>query len=331
MAAMTRLCVFVSPFGLLLAAVCSVLFAEPATDLSAPQQAPKVLRIVSLSPAISRMIVDMGLGDRIVGVAQHDQAAPANLPVVGNYLEVDTELLLRLRPTHVLTMMAKEGPPRQLRRLADHGRFTLVSYPSPLSVQDVANVLDPESVDEPADLPGLGTVLGYPEVARQVRRRMLEQLSGIEQITAGHTRPRVLMVLVTHPVMASGPGTTHHQLLTIAGAVNAAAQSRVGAPTYDREGLLLLQPELILILSPRGLPLESIDTDPRLAVFRGLNIPAVRNNRIVLLNDPLVLLPSSSIPRIAAAMARAIHPDLADLIDQVMSDSTATVESTHDQ
>lgn len=296
--------------------------AEPDTGAV---RAVQSLRIVTLSPAISQMLVDMDLASVIVGVAQHDYAAPPNLPVVGNHINVNNEILLSLRPTHILTMHTREPPPWPLRRMAGEGRFRLVSYSAPLAVVEVANVLMPDPAGELTQSPlppGLGQVLGVPEIAQQLKQRMLAKMRKIKKITAGRLRPRVLIALATNPIMASGPGTTHDELLTIAGGVNAAAGARVTAPTYDREGLLRLSPQLILILAPRALPLKSIEKDARLAGLRNMPIPAVRQQRIVLMNDPLVLLPSSCIPRITAAMAKAIHPDLAAQIDQLMADTT---------
>jgi hypothetical protein len=43
---------------------------------------------------------------------------------------------------------------------------------------------------------------------------------------------------------------------------------------------------------------------------------------VYVINDPLVLLPSSSIGRICAAMAKVIHPDLAGEIDRALAEET---------
>ena len=45
---------------------------------------------------------------------------------------------------------------------------------------------------------------------------------------------------------------------------------------------------------------------------------AVKNNKIALIDDPMVLLPTSSMPRIAAAFAKVLHPDLAEEIDNTL-------------
>src|SRR5690606_27253270 len=104
-----------------------------------------------------------------------------------------------------------------------------------------------------------------------------------------------------------------------AGGLNVVNNPDASAPTLDREMLLAAKPEVVLLLLPEAPPLKSIDEDERLASFRGLEIPAVVNNRIVLINDPLVALPSTSIVNIGAQMAKAIHPELADEIDRIMS------------
>ena len=60
-------------------------------------------------------------------------------------------------------------------------------------------------------------------------------------------------------------------------------------------------------------------SDDRLDVFRDLpDVPAVRDNAIHLINDPMALEPSTSLPQVAAQMAKAIYPDLSESIDQAM-------------
>lgn len=274
-------------------------------------------RLVTVAPALSQMIVDLGLADAIVGVAEHDTAAPPGLPIVGNYNAVNTELLLSARPTHVLMMVGPGGPPARLDDLAGQGLFQLYTFPFPLSISDIGRVLYDEIPTQGAG-PGLGEALGVPQVALALKMRMLRQLAAIGSLTAPLDKPSVLLVIGTGPVMACGPGTVHDELLGFAGGLNAAADATVTAPEYDRESLLALAPQVVLFLQPNAPELK--DHDPRLTPFAGLPIPAIQSHRVYVINDPLVLLPSTSITRICAQMAKAIHPELSEQIDRVMSD-----------
>lgn len=289
--------------GLLLA------FALTGCDRSAtsPGDGP---RIVTLAPALTQMVVDLGLSEALVGVAQHDMAAPPGLPIVGNFTDVDTERLLSVRPTHVLMTVGKEGIPPRLTSLAGAGHFTLIAYPYPGSVADVAR-----TIYDPDNGQSLGPALGVAEQAKALRRDMLASLEALRSLTGERPARRVLIVIGTDPLMASGPGTVHDELLGYAGGINAAASAAVTAPTYDREALLALDPQVILVLSPgRDRP------GPPLPELAGLPIEAVREGRIVVIRDPLAMLPSTSLPRIAAEMAQAIHPELADRIAHLQAD-----------
>lgn len=301
------------------------------------------IRIVSLAPAITQMLIDLGFGDNIVGISSHDSASPSNqLPVVGNYQEIDTEAVLKLKPTHVLMMTGAEGVPERMRQLASSSRFFLASYPSPLSITQVGQIVFDEqelladSKRAPGQMPSLGVVLDAQAQATHVKYNMLRRLAAIDHAVSGEAKPSVLMVIGLKPVMASGPETVHDELLTaFAGGINAAGESKVGAPTFDREALIAMAPEIILLLMPGDAPLKSIDEDERLADFRGLDIPAVKNGKIVLINDPLTLLPTTTLPRIAAHMAKAIHPDRTVVIDKALEasidESPATQPATTTQ
>jgi hypothetical protein len=178
-------------------------------------------------------------------------------------------------------------------------------------------------------------------------------------------KPRVLLVFGLDPrIQAAGPETVLDDLLTqFAGGYNAAipdikplteaqlnaiadpekrraailaaAQDpalTVGtAPTFDREKLLEHKPDVVLIFLPGAPPLEPIDQDPRLVDLKGLNIPAVKNNRVVLINDKTALLPGTGLPKVAALMAKAIHPSIAARVDALMGPAAAATKDEKDK
>ncbi|HEX7009718.1 MAG TPA: ABC transporter substrate-binding protein, partial [Phycisphaeraceae bacterium] len=259
--------------------------AQPAPQ-GEPQDAP--LRVITLAPALTQMLVDLGQAHLLVGIAQHDLAAPAGLPVVGNFNQVQTEAVVQLKPTHVLAMKPQAGLPSRLQELAEAGRFRLVAYPYPTTIQAVLDILArPASEQQAASSKDaaepVGRLIGKAEEAQALRGKIESQLAALRRLTAGRQRPATLVAFGLEPVvMASGPGTVNDELLAIAGGRNAAAGMAVTAPTFNREALLALEPQVILLLIPGAPPLR--EDDPRLGVLRGLPIPAVREGRVHLLN-----------------------------------------------
>jgi ABC-type hemin transport system substrate-binding protein len=269
------------------------------------------------------MIRDLGLTDRLVGTAKNDDIAPDDLPVVGTYTSVNTEALLSVEPTHVLMMVSKSGPPQRIKELARDGLFELVAYRYPRQLEDVGWILHhqpgqprPGQEGGPPPPPGLGQVLNRSAKARALKKTVNRQLAQLKALTRDWPKPEVLLAIGTNPLVVTGPGTVNHQLLNHVGALNVARDASTTAPSFNREALLAHQPEVIILLDPAGPALQSDDS--RLAAFADLAIPAVRNERIHLLNAPHILLPSTNLPQTAAALARAIHPSRAERIDRVM-------------
>ena len=281
---------------------------EPAPHAPPPvaDAGSRPRRIVTLAPALTQMVVDLGEADALVGVAQNDAAAPEGLPVVGNFLNIDTERLLSVRPTHVFMMAGREGVPPRLQSLAEAGGFEVVSYPYPDSIREAMAILAPEEGDTP-DVRELGEVLDLESRAATLRRQTVDELQRIEASTQKRPRPRVLMVFGTDPIMASGPGTVLDELLRYAGGANAAADAAITAPTFDREALVAMDPQVILFFQPGGA--EPQPGDPRLGPFTDLPIQAAQESRIHLVTDPLALLPSTNMPQVAKVMAEAIHSE----------------------
>lgn len=317
------------------------------------------LRIVSLSPALTEMILHLGRDSVLVGVDEsHAQVFPSlSLPSVGKYNDISSEQLLGLKPTHVLVMAGKEGVPPGVARLVESGGLKVVTFPWPRKVRDVVKILlgrQLKSSDAGFDVrEGLVEVLGDHDslFSDLTANEFLDAMGQVAQLAdkaapLGTDRPRVLLVMEAEPVItAIGPGTVLHDVLTeYAAAENAAVlpvqrpdpkdpkqfeaalkelakppEERFGpAPVMDREKIIAAKPDVIILLLPGQPPLKEIGIDPRLADFRGLDIPAVKNNRIVLIDDKQGLLPGTSLPAVTAKIAKAIHPSLAPELDKLM-------------
>ncbi len=275
---------------------------------------PGELRIITFSPAITQILVDLGYVDSIVGISEHDDMVSGDIPVVGHFRNVNIEMLMALRPTHVFMASGRRSVPERVRSMAENGRFRLVVYDYPETLASISTMIyatdgevGPEAGEE-----SIGDVLSCVSEARRLRSRFEVELSCLRRVVANQSRPEVLLAIGVNPVMACGRGTVHDQLLDVVGGVNAARASTLTAPVFDRESLIAMQPEVILLLLPNSPPLETRDV--RLSAFEGLPIPAVKAGRIYLVNDPLVLLPGTSLPQCGLKLAGLIHPELSETL-----------------
>lgn len=94
---------------------------------------PADLRVVSLAPSLSEIVVELDSADLLVGVldAGERPAAIAHVPSVGRYGQLDIERLLSLQPDLLLLWPGSVGAAQrdQLKRL---GIATLVAEPHTL-------------------------------------------------------------------------------------------------------------------------------------------------------------------------------------------------------
>ncbi|MFK7789964.1 MAG: ABC transporter substrate-binding protein [Phycisphaeraceae bacterium] len=262
-------------------------------------------RIVSLTPAITQMLIDMGKRDQIVGVSQEDDAS-LGLPVCGSYNKPVMAKIIKLEPDVVLTQSSTGlagGVPSSLRSQADRGLYKLKIVSYSRSIADVERALtDAED--------GLGVAIGDPQAAEYARDLMALRIELVRAVLDDAKSPRVLMLINPTTLGALGTGVTHDELLRLAGGTNALAHINTGYLTLDRAKLQqTIRPDVVLILEPNGVDLR--DGDPRLRAMEGLTIPAVMNKRYAVIKHPQAMLPSTSLPEVMVEMAIALHPDRA--------------------
>jgi len=281
---------------------CAVAVAGCTRGAPAPPTSPAP-RIVSLSPAITRTLVDFGLAGDIVGRSRFCTAVDERVPVVGDLFEIDYERLVRLRPTAVLIQpTAADGVPAQLSALATQHGWHLGDWRF-------------DSIDEVRRAIGQLPFVLFPEAgprrdrADASARRLLDQIEaaltpGPEPSFAG---PTLLLVSVEPVPMAAGPGSYLDDLLVALGGTNAV--SARGWPQLSLEDVVRLDPQAIVVVRDHG----PADVDPIEAAgaVATLDTAARRDGRIAALVHPDAMLPSSGLIGVAGAM-RATLEGLAD-------------------
>jgi iron complex transport system substrate-binding protein len=299
--------------GCVLAASLTGLIGCGGESAPVSESDPDRPRIVSLTPAVTQMLLDLGREEQIVGVGQYDPAAPEDRPIVGDALNIDYEKLLAVRPTHVFIQPEREiGVPDKLQRLAEQRGWTLGAFRID-RLKDITETLHAPGSESTS----LGEALGAVEEARRLAERIGTRLDQLRAWTADRPAPKTLIVFRVEPLGAVGRNTFLHEMLTIAGGRNALEGESY--QTLDREKLLAMQPEaIVLMVSPEQLPEQRIEAWK--GRMRELTILAAEEERIHVVRDPLALLPSSAVPRIAAELARRLHPELGDRIDRMLAD-----------
>lgn len=221
-------------FLLLLAAIASPAAAlADAPHRIGPAPAGRPLRVITLAPSITEIVLELGARDRLVGVSRYDDAPDVQgLQRVGGYLDPSPEAILALRPDLLIAQPSpgNRAPVEQLSRL---GVPVLV-----LPLGNVAEVL--------ASVRAVGEALGDAPAGEAAARRIEAGLAEVRAISANRPRTRALVVYTWQPLVAAGPGSFADELLIIAGAENAAPKGGNAYPTLSAEAALVSDPAVVI-------------------------------------------------------------------------------------
>jgi iron complex transport system substrate-binding protein len=241
----------------------------------------RVDRIISLEPEVTRILVALGAGDRLVGIdyflRDHDHLCPlvlpqgSRLPVVSNQAqELAVEEAVRLRPDVIFTSPSEFRTAESIERKLDVPVLALAS------MGRFAKLLD--------EIRTLGRIVGREERAAALVAYFEETLRTADRVVApasSETKPSVYLAfwgsLVRTPVS--------YDPVEAAGGRNAAAgllPDYLGAAgaSVPLEKLLVWDPEVILVQgnyppAERRVSVEAVLRDPRLASLR-----AVKSGRV---------------------------------------------------
>ncbi len=276
---------------------------QPTRPVPDRADGPPPRRIVSLAPSVTEILFELGVDDRVVGVTSFCPlpAEARDLPKVGGILDPDYEAILALRPDLVIELVEHQ---RALPGLAKLGLPQLA-----VRHQDLEGILE--------SITTIGQTCGAEPQARRLRERMETRLHEIEQHTAGHPRPAVLVsvdrTLGTggiKDVYVAGSDGHLNRAVYLAGGRNVCDSARVRFPVVSPEVILRLEPEVIVDLVFE----EAVDRLGRQRIrddWQQLErVPAVAAGRVFVVADDRAAQPGPHVVRLVENLARLFHPEL---------------------
>ena len=270
------------------------------------EEAPE--RVVSLAPALTALVEDMGYGDRLVGRSSFDRTSEAieELPDCGTPLDPDVEAILERAPDLLLTQA--ELPDLARRTLQKEG-ITLLVLPT---IRDLAGM---ESTYLKLGLLFEGQLTGE-EVGRSAAETFEEKVRGIAEIIG---EEQVSMVLLTDMAPAAAtPDTFEGELMALAGFHNAAADQT--GYQISLEALSEIDPYFLLVPEPVTIPdLEKME------VYQDLD--SVLYDRVLTIDPTALESGGARAYETLLAAAQAAYPEL-DFAG--MGDETPVEESGSD-
>jgi ABC-type Fe3+-hydroxamate transport system substrate-binding protein len=251
------------------------------------------LRILSLSPSVTEILLALGLRENLVGVDawSHERPELAGVPSLGGLFAPDLERAIELRPTLVIGVKSEQQAPffAQLRArgVRVHELDTSGSFEDVLGTYGT-----------------IGAWVGREAEAAALAARVRADLDAVARSVAGRPRTSVALVVEREPLYVVAGGSFANTLVEAAGGRNVFADLPRSYPQVSLELLAERAPEVLIDSTQRGVG-DAAESEARAYWTR---FGFVR--RVELVPPGVATLPGTQLAEGAELLRARIHPEL---------------------
>lgn len=252
-------------------------------------------RIVSLVPAVTEILFALDAGSRVVGRTRYGTHPPAaaEIPDVGPGMRPSLEMVMDREPDAVV-LYAGAANRATVDRLESLGVSVLALGHDTLE-------------DLVRNVRRLGRLTGREAEALEMVDGLRCRLEAVAAVTGEVPPRRVYYEVWSDPPVTVGSGSYLDSLLTVAGARNVFGELEAPSPRVSLESVVSRDPELVIV--PRRGGGKAAAPPSRRPGWQALE--AIRQERIREVDGDLVHRLGPRIGEAAAALAGAVHPELA--------------------
>lgn len=262
---------------------------------------PRSMRIISTSPSITESLFAIGLGKNVVGVTEYCNYPREALKIakIGGFIDPNPEAIVRLKPDIIFV---HDDRRQQFRRLEQIGLRVVVIRQR--SVDDIMNVLLQ-----------MGKACNALPKAEAVVRSMRQKIAHIQRKTAGKDKPSVLICVgmggsPLDRVYVAGRKNFFNDIIEMVGGVNACHDSVMEMPSMTAEGLIRLNPRIVIDLVPNTTAYRSNVGEEKAKWKKLTLLGAVRNNKVFILTKEYIVVPGPRFINTLDDVARIVHPEI---------------------
>lgn len=268
---------------------------EPATRAAPDRPSPA---IASLSPAATDLLLGMGAGDHLVAVSDYDtDERVVRLPRVGAYQSFDFERLAEVRPDVMIVQKDPASLPPGAKQNAEQLGITFYNA----KINRLRDIID--------EVGRLATLVG--EDPEAMRRKFTAALDAGRALPADYyeraaaSGPRVLVLLNDELSFAAGRDNYLDDLILNSGGRNAIGEGLVAWPQLDREALLSLEPEAVVLILPDATPAQLAAAEANWnAVADAMNVPWAD---VTVVTDSYAMIPGWRVVELANLLRDAVN------------------------
>lgn len=292
------------------------------------------MRIVSLIASSTEIVCALGLEDKLVGRSHEcdfpkkvldlpvctspkfntdgrsymiDERVRAILQESLSVYRVDSDLLSRLEPTHIITQSQCDVCAVSLKDVEEAACLMVNSRPQIISLHP--NCL----ADIYADIKRVGTALGAQDSAEALVKRIKTGIDEISKKTRElEKRPKVALIEWIDPLMAAGNWMP--ELVELAGGINVFGKAGEHSSVMSWKEVTDADPD-VLIIAPCGFSMETtLEEMPLLTGKQGFaGLKSVKEGKAYIADGNQFLnRPGPRVLESLQILAEIIHPELFD-------------------
>jgi len=254
-------------------------------------------RIASLAPNLTEILFTLGLGEKIVAVSNNSNypAAAANKKKVGSFWQPNTEAIIASKPDLIITLgfEQQKAVADSLNRL----RFKTLT----LKIEKIEELL--------TAIQKIGAATGCKQRADELVKNISNQLNNLQLKVSSTNKVKVLWVVQVEPLRVAGRDTFINELIELAGGENAIGPTIQQYPPIGTEELLACGPEVIIQSAMGTSDIGKQQQAAKVFWSRWANLPAVKNNRIYVVEPDTVLRLGPRLPQGIELIAHCLHPE----------------------
>lgn len=204
----------------------------------APQEKTAPHRIISLSPAITSELYDLGAQDSLTGVTKYCMNPGNNKEIIGNLTDINLEKIMLLKPDLILA--GKDANRKKdIEKLSSMGLRVEI-----LEGCESFNCMCTEFIR-------LGRLTGRQNEAQSIVDKCRREVASISS-RPGPKRYKVLWQIGTNPIIAAGGNTFANEFIRLSGSTNIFGGMKARYPRVNMEEVVSRNPDVIIVVSGMG-------------------------------------------------------------------------------